>query len=193
MGGCSCGLSILLAILLVPVLLYLSLVALGALLIVSDPVQQVDAVVVLSGGDGDRLALAVQMHDEGIAPNLVITDTSSGMNNRMVREAVRGGFPRERIFVTDLQVDSTYDEALAVRDLALNQDWESLLVVTDPYHTFRTRLIFERELRNSGIEILVRPVDGHWFSSRDWFFTPAGWQVVLLELGKLVNYFLLGG
>jgi len=78
----------------------------------------------------------------------------------------QGGFQRESVFVTDLQVDSTYEEALAVRDLALNRKWGKLMVVTDPYHTFRTRLIFNRELRNTGLDVLVRPVSGHWFTSR---------------------------
>ncbi len=192
-GGCSCGVLGLGAVLLLPIILYLSLIAIGAILIVADPVERVDAVVVLSGGDGNRLAVAIDMHTNGFAPNLVITDTTSGMNNRLVREAVRGGFGRESIFVTDLKVDSTYDEALAVRDLASKRNWQKLMVVTDPYHTFRTRLIFNRELRNSGIEILVRPVSGHWFTSRTWFTHVEGWQFVALEIGKLVNYLFLRG
>ena len=193
LGGCSLGALALVALILLPALIYITLMAIGALLVVSDPVARVDAVVVLSGGDGDRLALAVEMYTEGFAPNLVITDTSSGMNNRMKREALEGGFPQERIFVTDLQVDSTYDEALAVHDLAKNRNWDKLMVVTDPYHTFRTRLVFERELQGSGIEILVRPVSGHWFTIRTWFLRPEGWWVVLLELGKLVNDLFLRG
>lgn len=192
-GGCSCGLLGLGMIFLLPLVVYLSLVAIGAILIVADPVERVDAVVVLSGGGGDRLALAVEMHTDGFAPYLVITDTTSGVNNRLVREAVRGGFRRESIFVTDLQVDSTYEEALAVRDLAMTRNWNKLMVVTDPYHTFRTRLIFNRELRNSGVEILVRPVIGHWFTSRTWFYQAEGWQFVLLEIGKLVDYLFLRG
>jgi len=192
-GGCSFGMLTLGAVILLPIFIYLSLVAVGALLIVADPIERVDAVVVLSGGDGDRLALAIEMHADGIAPNLVITDTTSGSNNRLVREAMAGGFSRESIFVTDLQVDSTYDEALAVRDLALIRNWDKLMVVTDPYHTFRTRLVFNRELRNSGIEISVRPVVGHWFTSRTWFSQTEGWQFVILEFGKLINYLLLSG
>ncbi len=192
-GGCSCSALGLMALILLPILGYVSLIAIGAGLIVSDPVERVDAVVVLSGGDGDRLALAVEMHAEGFAPNLVITDTASGPNNRLVGEAVEGGFPRERIFVTNLQVDSTYDEALAVRDLALERSWDHLMVVTDPYHTFRTRLIFRRELRDSGIQILVRPVSGHWFRSPTWFYQAEGWQFVLLEIGKLINYLFFIG
>ncbi|MDT8382773.1 MAG: hypothetical protein RQ728_11045, partial [Brevefilum sp.] len=44
------------AILFFTLFLYLVLVLLGAVLIVSDPIEPVDAVVVLSGDDGDRLA-----------------------------------------------------------------------------------------------------------------------------------------
>lgn len=189
--GCSCGLLGLLSALFLPLLLYLTLVGIGGLLIVSDPIERVDAVVVLSGGDGDRLALAIEMHKDGFAPNLVITDTTSGMNNRLVREAMQGGFKRESIFVTDLQVDSTYDEALAVREFSLLKNWDKFMVVTDPYHSFRTRFIFQRELKNSGIEILVRPVVGHWFTSSTWFFRLEGWQFVILEFGKLMNYLFL--
>ncbi|MFW5713263.1 MAG: YdcF family protein [Brevefilum sp.] len=147
----------------------------------------------LSGGAGDRLDLAIRMHADGIASNLVITDTASGPNNRLIREAVRGGFRRESIYVTDLQVDSTYEEALAVRDLALARNWDKVMVATDPYHTFRTRLVFRRELRGSGIEVLVRPVSGHWFTSRTWFYRAEGWQLVLLEFGKLFNDLFLRG
>jgi uncharacterized SAM-binding protein YcdF (DUF218 family) len=193
LGGCSCSVLGLGTLILLPGLIYLSLVAIGAGLIVSDPVERVDAVVVLSGGEGDRMGLAIEMHADGFAPNLVITDTASGVNNRMVGEAMEGGFDRENIFVTELQVDSTYDEALAVRDLALDRNWDQLMVVTDPYHTFRTRLIFRRELWGSGIEILVRPVNGHWFRSQTWFTQAEGWQFVLLEFGKLINYLFFTG
>lgn len=193
LGGCSCSALGLGALILLPGLVYLALIAIGAGLIVSDPVQRVDAVVVLSGGEGDRMGLAIEMHADGFAPNLVITDTASGVNNRMVGEAMEGGFDRERIFVTDLQVDSTYDEALAVRDLALIRNWDKLMVVTDPYHSFRTRFIFRRELQNSGIEILVRPVSEHWFTSQTWFYQVEGWQFVALEISKLINYLFLTG
>ena len=185
--GCFCGILGLGAVFVLPILVYFSLIAVGAILIVADPVERVDAVVVLSGGDETRLGLAIEMRENGYTSNLVITDTTSGVNNRTVGEAMRGGFPRESIYVTDLQVDSTYDEALAVRDLALIRNWSKLMVVTDPYHTFRTRLVFNRELRNSGIEILVRPVSGHWFTSRTWFYQSEGWQIVVLEIGKLIN------
>ncbi len=71
---------------------------------------------------------------------------------------------------------------------AQDQGWSSFMVVTDPYHSFRTRLIFRREFRGSEVTISVRPVVGHWFQSSTWFYSREGWEVVILEIVKLFNY-----
>ena len=181
-----------LGILLSVVLLYLGLILIGAVLIVADPVTSVDAVVVLSGDDGDRLALAIDMHERGLAPSLVITDTNRRANRLLIREAEVGGFPEDEIYVTDMQVDSTVDEAQAVRSFAQDRGWDSLMIVTDPYHSFRTRFIFRREIKGTGIEIYVRPVVGHWFRSTSWFLRPEGWQFAFLEITKFFSYVVLG-
>lgn len=182
------GLKWLLGILGAVVIIYLGLVGIGAVLIVADPIEPVDAVVALSGDDGDRLALAIEMHENGIAPNLVITDTSRTANARLRHEALEGGFRAGDIYITESQVDSTLDEAQAVLELAQNQGWSALMVVTDPYHSLRTRVIFRQIFRGSGITILVRPVVGHWFRSPSWFFYPEGWRFVFLELIKFTFY-----
>ena len=179
-----------LGILLFGLILYLGLVSIGAVLIVADPITQVDAVVVLSGGDGDRLALAIDMHKRGLAPSLVITDTTRGANRLLKNEAEAGGFPEDEIYVTDMQVGSTVDEARAVRSFAQDQGWDSLMIVTDPFHSFRTRFIFRRELRNSDIDIYIRPVVGHWFRSSTWFFRLEGWRFAFLEIVKFFSYLL---
>ena len=179
-----------LGVLLFGLILYLGLVSIGAVLIVADPITQVDAVVVLSGGDGDRLALAIDMHKRGLAPSLVITDTTRGANRLLKNEAEAGGFPEDEIYVTDMQVGSTVDEARAVRSFAQDQGWDSLMIVTDPFHSFRTRFIFRRELRNSDIDIYIRPVVGHWFRSSTWFFRLEGWRFAFLEIVKFFSYLL---
>jgi uncharacterized SAM-binding protein YcdF (DUF218 family) len=188
--GCSVFLAVLLVIVVTPILIYLSLVAVGAFLIVADPIVPVDAVVILSGDDGDRLGMAGDMLARGYVRYLVITNTDPAANLRLSRDAERLGFEREWIFITDLQVDSTLDEAQAVLDLAQSQGWSSLMVVTDPPHSFRTRLVFRWELRGSNLSISVRPVVGHWFRSGTWFYEREGWNYVFLEIGKLFNYLL---
>ena len=188
--GCGSLLLGLMIIVMMGVFTYAGLVAVGALLIVSDPIEPVDAVVVLSGGEGDRLALALEMDQMGYARYLVITDTTSAANQQLKREAIASGFPQGDIILTNMQVGSTLDEAIAVRELALNRGWDSVMVVTDPYHSFRTRFIFRRELRGSGVEVYVRPLEGHWFRSPSWFIHPEGWRFAFQEVVKFFSYLL---
>ena len=190
--GCSYTILAIFAVVIGIGFTYLGLVGIGATLIVSDPIQPVDAVVVLSGGDGDRLALAIEMHDQRIAPKLVITDTTEEANELLVGEAQRGGFAPEDIILTTIQVRNTVDEARAVRELVKNNDWRAVMVVTDPFHSLRTRVVFRRELRQLDVEVMVRPVVGHWFRSTTWFFYPQGWVFVINEIFKFFTYFLLG-
>lgn len=186
--GCSIIIVGLLGIPLLLMLVYIFLVAIGAMLIVADPIEPVDAVVILSGDDGNRLGMAVEMLERGYVQNLVITNTNRIANRRLAREAEEAGFNRDSIFITDLLVDSTLDEAQAVMQFAKDKGWSDFLVVTDPYHSFRTRIIFRHEMRGSGINIYVRPVVGHWFRSSSWFMYREGWRYVFLEIAKLTNY-----
>lgn len=178
----------LLILVLTPIFIYISLVAAGAMLIIADPIHPVDAVVILSGDKGDRLGMAGDLRNRGYANDLIVTNTDESANKHLVTQAALIGFAPENIFITDLKVDSTLDEALALRDFAQSKGWNSFIVVTDPPHSFRTRLIFRRELRSSGISVFVRPVVGHWFRSTNWFHTPEGWNYMFLEIGKIFNY-----
>lgn len=189
--GCTRGFKVTLIILGILVFGYLLLVGVGAVLIVADPVEPVDAVVVLSGdAEGDRLALAVQMHAQGLAPHLVITSTERAANLRLKGDAIDAGFPESAIIITEQKVASTADEARAVRALAQDRGWDTLMVVTDPYHSFRARFIFRQELGGAGITVYVRPIVGHWFRSPSWFLHPEGWIYVFLEVTKFSAYLL---
>lgn len=186
--GCTAVLVSLMIIVITPVLIYYGMVALGAILIVADPIVPVDAVVILSGDRGDRLGMAADMLERGFVHSLVITNTNPAANRQLARDAVILGFDRNRIYITDLEVDSTVDEAQAVLQFAQSQGWTSLMVVTDPFHSLRTQITFRRELRSSGVSISVRPVVGHWFRSNTWFRYQEGWRLVFMEIGKLLNY-----
>lgn len=189
-GAALRGLPLVVKLLICIVLGYLLLVGVGAVLIVADPVQHVDALAVLSGDDGDRLALALDMRERGYTTRLILTDTTNSANARLKREASAGGFAENRIYLTDLRVDSTAEEAQAILELAQKHHWDTLMIVTDPYHSLRTRVIFRDVFSGSGITILVRPVVGHWFRSTTWFYHVTGWRFAFLEIIKLVSYWI---
>ncbi|MCB2209676.1 YdcF family protein [bacterium] len=170
------------------VILTILLMAVGAILIVADPVDKVNAVVVLSGDDGDRLDLALYMLEKDFVSSLILTNTNNTANAALRQEAIDGGFSPSRISLTSDRVDSTVEEAEAVRALVEGKHWSDLMVVTDPYHSLRTRLIFRDVFAGTGITIRVRPVAGHWFRSTTWFLRPEGWRMAGLEVLKVISY-----
>lgn len=191
-----CGAGLLVFFGLLPVLLYLLLAAAGALLIVGDSLRKADFVVLLGGGDSQRTAEAVQIYSDKLAGLLILTETGetdpkSGelYSKLQEEEAIAMGVPRGGIAFTPLHGNSTYEEAKAVRDLAGQSDrTQAIIVVTDPYHTFRTRLIYREVFGDSDVRVMVRPVRNHWYRSTTWWMSRAGWERTISEYVKIFAY-----
>lgn len=177
------------------ILLYFSLRALGGYLIVSDSLSRSEAIVVLSGGGNARLEEAGRLYKEELADKLILTETGDkvqGYNQDysfyLKLKMLNMEIPPTAIFVTDEHARNTYDEAVAVLDLMKKHKYFSCIVITDPYHTRRTRMVFQRVFTGSDIDVRIWPVTTHWYRSSNWFLTPRGWLVTLTEYASLVAY-----
>jgi len=104
------------------------------------------------------------------------------------REAIWQGTPEARIVDAPGIVTTTYAEALAVRRLALARGWRSLIVVTDPYHTRRARMIFRNVFRDAGVQFIVRPADGAAYRADAWWRTEDGLRETWTEYLKTLLY-----
>ncbi|NMC80319.1 MAG: YdcF family protein [Chloroflexi bacterium] len=172
--------------------------AMGGLLIIADPLKQADAVVVLSGGsDLSRMQEAAQLYKDKYAGMFVLTETGQELSNfnesatfYFELQAMDMGVPSGAILVTEQHVSSTYEEAKAVRKLLEQHHFSSCIVVTDPFHTFRTRLIFREVFKGSEITVQVRPVRNHWYRSTTWWTTAEGREATFQEYVKIFGYFL---
>jgi len=176
---------------------YLFLRGSGAFLIVADELEQANAIVVLSGGDETRMSEALDLYEDGYADILILTETGRELENLDVLHSfdmriqlMNNGVPSGNILITDHIVGSTVDEAVAVKNLLTNRQFNSAIIVTDPYHTKRTSIIFREIFGDSPIKLMIRPVTSSWYNSRSWFLSPRGWQFTLLEYLKLVGYYL---
>jgi uncharacterized SAM-binding protein YcdF (DUF218 family) len=177
-------------------LINIALLSVGGILIIADPLEPAQVVVVLSGGSGDRIEEAARIIQEKNARRLILThpevdldDENSSERQRL--SAMAAGIPGSDILVTEMHGNSTYQEAIEIRRFFEEHEIISGLIVTDPYHSFRTRLIFREILRDSTIDINVRPVRDHWYRSNTWWTSMEGWQATVTEYGKLAA-FLLG-
>lgn len=126
-----------------------------------------------------RLPLAEQLVDEDVADTRVISyfpDDVSGGGPGAAADPVlvsnycaSGG--REGIRCFTPEEAATIGEADSVREMVSAESWDSLTVVTDKYHAFRTRFIFDRCLDD---EVDVNVV----FSERDLNVAQWGYHLV---------------
>ncbi len=179
-------------------LIFLILVLMGNYLIASDPSKNVDAIVVLSGAESDRIPEAARLYKEGYADTVILTDTGLSKtptpgteespidpNGIKAVELAGMGVPISNIILPKMIVNSTSGEAEAVLDTMQRQGMESAMIVTDPYHTRRAKIIFDRIFEGTGIQLRTHPVEGHWYKPFSWWLHPQGWKYATLEYLKL--------
>jgi uncharacterized SAM-binding protein YcdF (DUF218 family) len=178
-------------------LLILILIGLGSFLIVTDKVAPADAIVVLSGGESDRLPQAARLFKKGYGSTVILTRTALVDSNPPIdpnhfkeTQAVELGIPPEQTFITNEQVNGTYDEAAAVLDMMQRHGYKSCIVVTDPYHSRRAKIIFDDVFESSGIKVMIYPVGDSWYRAFTWWLHPQGWVYTAEEYFKLLAYML---
>lgn len=119
----------------------------------SDQARRVDAIVVLGAAQYDgrpslqlaaRLDHVVEVWEQGLAP-LIITTGFKLPGDRFTEAEASANYLIDRGVPASVieQVGGTtsYDSLREVRDLMVRRGTESVLLVTDPYHSLRVRMI----------------------------------------------------
>ncbi len=157
--------------------------------IVNDPAAHADAILVLGDDNfyGDRATEAAQLFRQVVAPVVVASGRrlrpGAGMSELIEHDLIERGVPKENVLRFPHDADNTREEAVALRRLAKEKGWKSVVVVTSNYHTRRVRYIFQKVFP-SGVEVSVA-------SARDGDFDPEHWwerrKSVKEFLGELVG------
>jgi len=176
---------------------YLFLRGAGAFLIIADELTMSDAIVVLGGGGERRLNEALKLYEEKYGRIIILTETGEWVEEYDYMQSfdiqiqlLNNGIPKGNILITDSEVSSTFEEAKAVRQLLERRQFSSAIIVTDPYHTKRTSIIFNDVFSGSDIQISFDPVNPSWYNSKTWFLSSDGWKFTSLEYIKLLAYML---
>lgn len=175
----------------------------GRFLVVDEPVQPADAIVVLAGSRAERWMEALDLYKDRIAPHIVLSsDRMEGAefelrrrgihlprHSDLVREAmIQLGVPQEAVEVLPSAVDNTASEATDVRAIAIARGWKRLLVVTSKYHTRRARFAFLRASQSTGIDVRIRASRYDGAVPQKWWKYRSDVRYVLSELSKLLAY-----
>jgi uncharacterized SAM-binding protein YcdF (DUF218 family) len=167
--------------------------------------QKADAIFVLAGTVAERPLEAADLYRSGYATRILVTrDTPEPallvaqgrgaalpqrfeLNREMLLQL---GIPDEALVVPNRVHDNTASEMDTLRDISLQMGWRRVIVVSSTYHLRRVSIAARRQLRNTGIEIVLRgtrydpAVPDRWWTRR----SDIRW--VVSEVPKVIAYSL---
>jgi len=170
----------------------------GQWLVVQDPLQKSQAIVVLSGAMPVRALEAAKLYRMGYAPQVWLTRSEEpGASlaalgipyqgeedyNRMILE--REGVPVASVVVLPAPIQNTADEMRAI-DSQLGPGGANVIVVTTKAHTRRVHALWKKLTGNRN-HILVRAASGDPFDPAHWWRTTRDALDVVREVLGLLN------
>ena len=165
-------------------------------LVVEDPLQRADAIVVLAGGTPSREAMAAALFREGWAPRVVISQQFPSSSIRELntlgvrpldqqgesRAALQKyGVPPNRIVALAAPARTTETELHLDHQAALADGYRRVILVTSPPHTRRVKLIWWRQSRASHLEAIVRAAENEDFTTEEWWRKRRAAEILLHE------------
>lgn len=200
---------LLLIILIISYKLWLPLPA--TFLLVRDNLQKADCIVPLRGDTYLRFKKAVELYNKGYAKNIVVSYLPKrendleeyynfcyliiGMKVLSSQEYVLSvfkylGMGLENLCFTDSPATSTYEEAVAIREIMLKKGFRSMILVTSPYHTRRALTIFKLVFRNTDIKIYNYTARNEFYNPDHWWVRERDVRILISEYISMVHNFI---
>jgi uncharacterized SAM-binding protein YcdF (DUF218 family) len=176
----------------------------GPWLVVTDPLQKADAIVVLGGTMYERPLEAVDLHQEGWAPRIYLFRQIADWGERTLIERnfsytrevdlqvdvmQRLGVERANIVILE-QANSTAEEGENLFQLVSREKLRSVIVVTSKQHTRRARLVMRRRLDPLGATVIVRASRYDRTDVDRWWANRSTLRFTLFETQRLLGYWI---
>ncbi len=181
-------------------------------LIVKDNIQKADVVVVLSGDlDFNREKMAAQLYREGFTSkiirilekdNLMFNVIKTLFNLNTTHEEVykkffeSQGVAPEAIIIGDMTATSTFDELKVAKEIILENNLKSFILVTGDYHMRRALITARWLFRSTDVKVYNATVYTKYFILRNWWLHERPLKEITQEYLNcgfyLLYHFLLG-
>jgi len=162
------------------------LLGVGRWLVVEDPLDKAQAIVVLSGRMPMRAKEAARLYNAAYAPQIWLTRSSEpaaslqemhiaflGEDFYNSRVLMHEGVPSNAILALEPAIDNTADEIRAIAEELEREKGSAVIIVTTKVHTRRVHMLWKELSRGRG-RVIVRAAStdsfepGHWWrSTRD--------------------------
>jgi uncharacterized SAM-binding protein YcdF (DUF218 family) len=175
------------------------LVQMGSFLIYQDRIEPADAIIVLGGGPKERVTQGIELAKNKYGDWMMFTgediDPLFGAHSHWALEAqklaVFNGIPKDKT-IPITNSTSTRDDATLSKAICLEKHFRSLIVVSEPYHTRRAHYVFNKVYKETGIKIMVYPVQHSRYKRDGWWKYKQGYWDTNTEYQKMLYYLLKG-
>ncbi len=171
----------------------------GRWLVIEDPLEKAQAIVVLSGRMPMRAMEAARLYRLGYAPKVWLThSTEPGATLEAMQIAYEGedfynfrvlqheGVPADAIRILEPPIVNTADEIAAVSAALEDENGKSVIIVTSKAHTRRVRTLWRRLAAHRG-QALVRAASNDPFEPAKWWRTTGDALDVVRETLGIFN------
>ncbi len=157
--------------------------SIGHFLIVEDRLEKTDIIIVLAGSIPDRAMEAADIYKDGYSKKILLTkEIFPNSFERLLKKGIKIQEHHDinKVILTGLgvfdddieslekRVQSTYEEASAVKDFLMENGFDSFILVTSKTHSRRAYLTFHSFLGNK-IEIINKPTKYDDFNPDTWW------------------------
>lgn len=170
----------------------------GRVLVVEDPLEPVDAIVVPQWTETAGALEAADLVARGVSPRVAVMVNDLDPSSQ---ELIRRGLlnPAHTIWpvglikelgVADVEqipgTEGTESEAEALPRWCDEHRYHSIIIVTTPDHSRRTRRVLSRTMRGHATKIIVHSSRYATFDPDRWWKTHEGIRIGIVELEKLL-------
>ncbi len=167
----------------------------ASFLIVETNLQHSDVIIIL-GGDKERVPYGVKLYKANYSDKIIVTGgvlnlphINTTLAELEKEEALDMGVPTDDILLVD-KSNTTYEDAQFAREIMLQNNFSSAIVVSSPYHMRRAAWLFGRVFKDDNITLFYSPVEDSWFRPEKWWTDERKMHVIMDEYAKFVYYLL---
>ncbi|HKN75748.1 MAG TPA: YdcF family protein [Candidatus Acidoferrum sp.] len=171
----------------------------GRWLVVEDPLEKAQAIVVLSGRMPMRAMEAAKLYRERYAPEVWLTHSAepgatlgamgisyAGEDSYNTQVLMHEGVPERSIRLLQPAIINTADEIAAVSATLEEEKGKSVIIVTTKAHTRRVRILWQRLAAGRG-RAVIRAASDDPFEPRRWWRTTGDALDVVREFLGILN------
>jgi uncharacterized SAM-binding protein YcdF (DUF218 family) len=169
--------------------------AIASFLIIETNLPRSDVIIIL-GGDSERVPYGVKLYKANYSDKIIVTGgmldiphINTTWAELEKEEALDMGVPKDDILLVD-KSNTTYEDAQFAREIMLQNNFSSAIVVSSPYHMRRAAWLFGRVFKDDNITLFYSPVEDSRFKPEKWWTDERKMHVIMDEYAKFVYYLL---